>query len=241
MRPVRKGSSPVNGDFNKYEDAKPDLVSRLGLYCSYCERPIKTLLAIEHIEPKGTNKTLEKVWSNFLLACVNCNSCKGSTPVNLQDILLPDRDNTFLAYEYGYDGEVSPSSTLNVQQSTSAKNTLTLVGLDKSVQAYRDSNDQLVALDRPSQRMEAIGIAQESLSLYQSLPLNQMIESIVKTALSTGYFSIWMKVFDQVPAAKQRFIESFKGTGDSGCFDLNNGATITPAPNPDGWTAGSKV
>ena len=241
MRPISKGASPVNGNFRKYEDAKPDLVGRLGAYCSYCERLIPSPLAIEHIEPKSLVPQLEKTWSNFLLACVNCNSCKGSAPVNLHSLLLPDRDNTFFAYFYEYDGTVRPSNGLNARQTALAMNTLTLVGLDKPVQEYSDSNDQLVALDRPSQRMEVIGSAQESLSLYQSLPRPQMIESIVKTAVSTGYFSIWMKVFDQVPAAKRRFIESFKGTGDSGCFDLNNGTTITPAPNPDGWTAGSKV
>lgn len=241
MRPVRKGLSPVNGNFAKYKDAKPDLVSRLGAYCSYCERPINTMLAVEHIEPKDTNKALEKVWSNFLLACVNCNSCKGSTPVNVQDILLPDRDNTFSAYEYDYDGKISPSSSLNSQQNTLAQNTLELVGLDKLCQDCRDSNDKLVSFDRCAQRMEAIDIAQKALCNYQSLPQPQMINSIVQTALATGYFSIWMKVFDQEPKVKLRFIENFKGTGDSGCFNLTNGETITPAPNLDSWTAGSKV
>lgn len=62
MRPVRRGSSPIANDFNRYEDAKTDLISRiskghlkerhLGSYCSYCERRIETNLAVEHIEPK---------------------------------------------------------------------------------------------------------------------------------------------------------------------------------------------
>lgn len=48
MRPVCRGPSPRKQDFANYDDAKPDLVSRLGLYCSYCERRIATNLAVEH-------------------------------------------------------------------------------------------------------------------------------------------------------------------------------------------------
>ncbi|MGP5563448.1 HNH endonuclease [Vreelandella alkaliphila] len=231
----------MNGDFKRYEEAKPDLVSRLGMYCSYCERPIHTLLAVEHIKPKETNPQLERKWSNFLLACVNCNSCKGSSPVDLQIVLLPDRDNTFFAYTYEYDGSVNPSNALSAQQVVLASNTLELVGLDKSVQAYRDSNDQLVALDRPSQRMEAIGVAQSALSNYTQSPNTLMADMILKLALATGYFSIWMKVFDRVPEIKLLLIKSFSGTEASECFDLNNGADVVPAPNPDGWVAGNKV
>ena len=54
MRPIRKGVSPVAGDFNKYEDAKPELVSRLGLYCSYCERKIVALSLLQN-EPNSVS------------------------------------------------------------------------------------------------------------------------------------------------------------------------------------------
>ncbi len=53
MRPIRRGASPRPGDFANYRDALPDLVSRLGRYCSYCERLIPVQLAVEHIQPKG--------------------------------------------------------------------------------------------------------------------------------------------------------------------------------------------
>ena len=63
MRPIRRGMSPRSRDFLDYKKAKPELVSRIGSgwfnkihiasYCSYCERPIVTNLAIEHIQPKG--------------------------------------------------------------------------------------------------------------------------------------------------------------------------------------------
>lgn len=241
MRPVGKGASPVSGDFKKYEDAKPDLVSRLGLYCSYCERKITTLLAVEHIEPKELKPELEKRWSNFLLACTNCNSCKGRKPVDLSEVLLPDRDNTFAAFVYLDDGSISVADHLNAYQRDLAKETLSLVGLDKRVQEYRDANDQLVALDRPSQRMEVLLEAKEALNSYQLTPIEPLLQMIVRLALANGYFSIWMRVFDEIPEVRVRLIQAFSGTEASGCFDMNTAAVLTPAPNPDQLNSGGKV
>lgn len=241
MRPISKGASPVQGDFNKYEDAKPDLVSRLGSYCSYCERKIPTLLAVEHIEPKSLKPALEKKWSNFLLACTNCNSCKGNKPVDFQQLLLPDRDNTFAAYTYYDDGTVKPSKGLTAAQELLARKTLGLVGLDKSVQEYRDANDQLVALDRESQRMQALLKAKEALRCYEQSPIEPLQQVIIGFALDCGFFSIWMRVFDSIPEMKVRFIQAFSGTELSGCFDMATGAVLTPAPNPDELEHGGKV
>jgi len=53
MRPIRRGASPRPGDFSNYRESLPDLVSRLGRYCSYCELLIPVQLAVEHIQPKG--------------------------------------------------------------------------------------------------------------------------------------------------------------------------------------------
>jgi hypothetical protein len=245
MRPISKGASPVVGDFRKYQDAKPDLVSRLGLYCSYCERRIVTLLAVEHIEPKsGPNgrPRLEKCWNNFLLACTNCNSCKGPKAVNFEQLLFPDRDNTFAAFVYKDDGTTTISPNITPHQTVIASNLLRLVGLKKPVQIYNDSNEQLVALDRSGQRMQAIACAKEALSLLQAEPdSNSTKEAIVMMAVQAGYFSIWMKVFDAHIDMKVRFIQAFNGTLASGCFDMTTGDSISPAPNPDALTAGSKV
>ena len=98
MRPIRRGTSPCEADFANYRDALPDLVSRFGRYCSYCERLIPVQLAVEHIQPKGlpAYQALEGRWENFLLACVNCNSTKKDKDVVLSDVLLPDRDKESL-------------------------------------------------------------------------------------------------------------------------------------------------
>ena len=88
MRPVDKGAAPAV--YAKYQDAGPDLQARLGDYCSYCERQIETNLAVEHIQPKSHVPALRTDWTNFLLGCVNCNSSKGNTPINLRDYFWPD-------------------------------------------------------------------------------------------------------------------------------------------------------
>lgn len=244
MRPIRKLQSPVNGDFNSYEDAKPELVSRLGQYCSYCERMISTLLAVEHIEPKNGphgKPALEKSWSNFLLACQNCNSCKGSKKVDFTKLLFPDRDNTFYAFVYNDDGTISPSANLNAHQKILAENTLNLVGLDKPIQQYIDSNGEFVYLDRVGQRMAVIAEAQDALKCYLSAPSDSMRDVIVKLAKAKGFFSIWMKVFHAHQDMKIRFIMGFNGTESSGCFDMVNAANIVPAPNLDALSDGGKV
>ena len=77
MRPVAKGGNPQAGDFADYQDARPFLISRIGPFCSYCERRT-TPLHVEHIQPKGLPQYAGLIgrWDNFLLACVNCNSTK---------------------------------------------------------------------------------------------------------------------------------------------------------------------
>ncbi|CAI1785508.1 HNH endonuclease [Serratia quinivorans] len=245
MRPVRKGISPIGDiDFDDYKKAFPHLVGRIGSYCSYCERRIATNLAVEHIQPKDGqygHPGLTGRWSNFLLACVNCNSTKGAKEVILSNLLLPDRDNTFYAYVYSADGKVAPAAQLSPAQQAIAQETLSLTGLDKKVSQIFDDNGKLVALDRESQRKEAWGTAQEALSDVLNNPGNTAVLRLTAVlAKETGFFSIWMTVFSGQPTMLLRIIEAFEGTAASGCFDAIGVSTV-PAPNPDRLANGSKV
>lgn len=244
MRPIRRGASPRQGDFTHYRDAFPDLVSRLGLYCSYCERPILTQLAVEHIQPKGlpAYQPLQGRWENFLLACVNCNSTKKDKPVSLSDVLLPDRDNTLAAYLYSAGGEIQVSSQLNAHAQQLAQATLVLVGLDQRGQTIADANGRLIALDRVKQRMLAWLNADRAKQLLASQPDNAAVaEMVVHLAQATGFFSIWMEVFRADPDMCRRLIDAFPGTRGSGCFDPQNSSLVQPAPNPDQLPHGGKA
>lgn len=241
MRPVLRGSSPRTVDFANYRDAFPEMASRLGQYCSYCERRIATNLAIEHIQPKDLYPSLEGSWANFLLGCVNCNSTKGKQDVVLADVFLPDRDNTFVAFEYRADGTVAPASTLNVSALIRARRTLALVGLDTRAAQATDSNDRMVAIDRVKQRMEAWATAESAREDVDRDPTNSRIRRLVAVlALATGFFSIWMKVFEQNALMRNLLIDAFSGTRESGCFDAV-GTPVSPSPNLDGLEEGGKI
>lgn len=242
MRPVRRGPPPST-TFADYDDAKTELVSRLGSYCSYCERKIVTVLAVEHIQPKGHPQyaALRLSWDNFLLACTNCNSTKGDKDVVLSDVALPDRDNTFAAFEYRPDGVVAPNPNNPAPIQQLAQNTLALVGLDKPIQQFFDENGKAVALDRVAQRMEAWAKDQEALNdLANARNVPALERAIIRLAQETGFFSIWMEVFKNHPSMLKALILAFQGTVSSGCFN-SHGAPVTPAPNPDNLPHGGKV
>ena len=100
MRPVDKGESPYE-KIDKYQDALPYLEDKIGLYCSYCEMPIKHVPEVEHVVSKSKGGDLT-AWENLNLGCKYCNSRKSSkvTLNNKNDYLWPDEDNTAIAYLY---------------------------------------------------------------------------------------------------------------------------------------------
>jgi hypothetical protein len=245
MRPIRRGSSPIAAEYQDYKKAKPDLVARLGLYCSFCERRIPTNMAVEHIQPKGLAAHAHLIgrWDNFLLACVNCNSTKKDKDVNMANVLLPDRDNTFAALHYLCDGSIQASPlAIAAGLDQMVTDTLALTGLDAAAQNSPDANSRQIALDRVSQRMETWLVAIESRDDLAAAPQNVALQSqIVKTATACGFFSIWMTVFQSNSTMLNSFIDAFDGTRASGCFAQITGLPVSPAPNPDGLPAGSKL
>ena len=222
MRPVRRGGMPVPGGFSNYRDAFPHLVGRLGMYCSYCERRIPTGLAVEHMQPKSlvAYAHLEWEWTNFLLACVNCNSVKGFQDINLDKYVWPDRDDTFAIFEYTDDGRIVPSQiAIDAGLEDVAKATLELTGLDRAIAPYFDDNGIMVQLDRVAQRMNARLIAEDSLFDLESInDRDPYIRAIVRAALAQGFFSVWMQVFSGHQDVLDALVDAFTGTRASGCF-----------------------
>lgn len=227
MRPVNKGASPRS--YSKYQDAQSDLVECVGDYCSYCERQIETNLAVEHVQPKSEVPEMRNEWSNFLLGCVNCNSCKSDTVVDIDGFLWPDADNTFLAFTYSADGIVSVNTALPLEVASRAQSTLLLVGLDR-VPGHPDKTKWPTSKDKRWQRrLEAWGLATRDLARLQRGDTVDVRELIVENAQARGLFSIWMKVFDDDADMRQRLIAGFKGTATD-CFD----ASGNPVPRHGG-------
>jgi uncharacterized protein (TIGR02646 family) len=240
----------MDGDFEHYRDSFDYLLARIGIgvfdgltlaqYCSYCERVIPTNLAVEHIEPKQGEHgkpDLKNRWSNFLLSCVNCNSKKGTKKIDFDLLYFPDRDNTFHAFDYTMQGTVVPSSCLTEADAQIAVRTINLFGLNDTI----DSDVDGVAKDRRTQRLNAYGLAMSALEDYRGDPDNLVVERmVIKGMVTSGYFSIWMKVFKDYPRLKQRFVDAIRGTWESGCFDVNCNV-ISPHPNADGLELGGKI
>lgn len=115
MRPIVKGPSPQD-QYLHYRDALDDLTERVGYFCSYCEQPIKHATEVEHVQPKSLEPELERSWENLLLSCKSCNSTKGNEPVNLDQVAIPDRDNTFRGLVFLEGGRIGISPDLTDAQ-----------------------------------------------------------------------------------------------------------------------------
>lgn len=235
MRPINRGPSPKV--FTDYQDAKPFLADLLGTYCSFCERRIPTNLAVEHILPKDPalgHAHLRNEWSNFLLACVNCNSSKGTTVITFPDYILPDRDNSFLSFEYLDSGEVNPLG--DAQTKPMAQNTLDLVSLNRCDHPAWNEKLLFSALERVGQRVQAWVSAKEVRKYYDDGKANA--EVIAMLAAASGFFSIWMKAFENRAVVRSAIIEAFGGTA-ADCFDVETNP-VTPRPG-NGLTNCGKV
>lgn len=211
MRPIDKGSWPTKGSngvrkrvFNDWTRAIPHLRGRTGRYCHLCEMKVTNAIAIEHIKPKDHFPKLQAHWDNFLLICNHCNSHKLATiPTSpyKKKYYWPHLNNTIKAFDFKINGEIIPNTTyLNTQpQIDRAKATIGLYGLDKSVTAQGNSDDRL------KDRLEAY---KQAIDRYIEYSNGQAtVPAIVDNARNTGFFTVWLKVFDTVPLVKSALID----------------------------------
>lgn len=220
MRPVSKGSCPKNKEgeeikFSKYTRSRRYLIDRIGEYCSYCERKIEVNLAVEHVQPKATNKELELSWDNFLLGCTNCNSTKGATEVDLIHYLWPDIHNTYLPFIYDESGIVRVDTTRPIEEQEKAQRLITLCGLDKvppkvhSV-AWKEASDR-----RFEHRIQAWKEANEAIVNYRNIPVEfrpKILSFILSIVVHQGFWSIWMHVFEEFAEVQEALVNAFVGT-----------------------------
>lgn len=224
MRPVDKGTTPAQ-PFSAYGDAAPDLVARLGRYCSYCERQIETHLAVEHVQPKSLVSGQALAWSNFLLACVNCNSSKGDTAITLASYYWPDVDNTLRAFGYSTGGLVEPNAMLSSAQQGIAQASIALVGLDR----YPGSaaGEPTTADLRWFRRQEVWTLAQDCVARLARNDTTEVRELIIEVAIGRGMFSIWWTAFVGDADMRRRLRHAFLGTCP-GSFDANENLQARP-------------
>jgi uncharacterized protein (TIGR02646 family) len=231
MRPIDRGERHTRfnwrgkvreeQDYSRYTQARRYLIDRLGAYCSYCEQKLPNP-AVEHIFPKSIHDHLELDWENFLLACTNCNATKGDTDINeanIAEYYWPHLHNTFLAFQYNNLGLVTPSTHEHVDFQR-ARNTINLFGLDKVAPragtiAYEDASDL-----RFENRIKAWHYAEKWEFNYRQAEdgVRTLFRELLPSVLDSGFFSIWMTVFNNHLEVKELIINSFSGTAKN-CFD----------------------
>ena len=203
MRSVERGRWPTEPDghripFSEYGHAKGPLIERIGEYCSYCERPGD--LHVEHVVPKTIDEDLETEWSNFLLGCVNCNSRKSNRNTSRDGYLWPDTHDTFGAFVYQSGGRASVKDGLTPDEHRKASALFNLVGLGgMGTRTDRRRHKRRRAWDQAVEVRNLIG-GNDSRILA------------VKVALGTGFFSVWMAVFEDDEDMRQRLVDAFPGT-----------------------------
>ena len=207
MRRVDRGPWPLDEEnrerrFHPYQKAKADLLARLGNYCSYCERPGD--LHVEHVIPVKHREDLQGEWTNFLLACANCNGTKQHRNRSRDGYLWPDEDDTQAVLEYLPDGIVRVRAGIPEPDRTEAENLFNLVGLGK-----RPTNDPRASDLRWRKRREAWGTAEEARRRFAD---GADLELVILLAQASGFWSVWMAVFHEFPDVRARLQGGFPGT-----------------------------
>lgn len=205
MRPVDKSLYTTNQvQYDPYGDAKPDLIEAIGKYCSYCEREgFSSALDVEHIKDKDTHSNEELSWSNFLLACKNCNSIKGIQEVDFENVIMPHTDNTFFPFEYLESGFIKIKD--EIEESLRRK-VVNLVGLNR----YPNHPKYSAKDDRWQERKQAWELSRKYLKKYKEKRCDQ--DTIIDLALNVGFWSIWMHAFKDFPEVQKELVLQFKGT-----------------------------
>ena len=213
MRPVDKGPSP-DKIYHEYKDAKPELIRRLGAFCSYCEFPISHAPEIDHVEAKARGGAMVE-WGNLLLACKYCNSRKRDIvgKGDKEKYIWPDEDDTFHVFSYAQ-GIPSLNDEYLKQKEPGlrekAKNLYDLLELGNNPDSLKNRDERFFRRD------EAYNIAVESLADFEKMQTAQdkenYLRQTIRLAISEGFFSVWMEVFKNHPEVRRELIKAFPGT-----------------------------
>lgn len=208
MRAIIKGEVPriKSGKrevvFKNWRRAIPFLKDRTGHYCHLCEMRVTNALAIEHILPKEHFPSKSGDWDNFLLICNYCNSAKlDQIPHNYQtEYAWPHLDNTHILFDYPLSSLCKPIPNPNAIDNEKARVANT-ISIYKLLEEKKSSGE---ADARFRERLQTLKMAIDRKIEYGQGKAT--IQGIVELAISRGFFSVWMKIFDDLPEVKLALI-----------------------------------
>ena len=172
---------------------------------------------------------LERNWDNLLLGFLSCNSTKGKRPVNLDQVAMPDTDNTFRGLVFREGGRIEVSPHLTKEQANLMRAVIGLVRLDRHPDA-KNGDDRPRGRDkRANLRSDVWDLANRYLGYIEQPASDPLLPEITAYDLapSKGFFSVWMTVFCDHPDMLMRFIQAFPGTDANG-FDDEGQAVPRP-------------
>lgn len=223
MRPINKGSKPIM-KVTKYRDYYDVLKNRIGCYCSYCERPLpNSELPIEHVRPQSTNKEYTLCWNNLLLSCYTCNSHKDKCEQQLRNI--NDLNFGVYAFPHIYDTyhlitypEPTYMPIFNENQDPIYKSKVdNLLKLLKIENIDNLTEEELLEENEISSKRIMSG--QEAKELREDLnkdmsqeKIDGAIKKIKREIVKCGFWSIWMKYFEDIDEIKLMLLDFIHGT-----------------------------
>jgi uncharacterized protein (TIGR02646 family) len=224
VRPVERGPDPNPDRWSDWGAGAADaLAGRMQWYCAYCEVALPTGPHVEHIQPRMHHPDLELEWTNWVLACTNCNSTKGHEDVPLASCLWPDRDNTFRAFLYGDAGVVGVNEELDAGTQALAEKLMNVVGLDRRP----GHPSQRLSDRRWSRRRDAYDKAVRARARVRANPGDAGLRELaMMCAEATGFFSVWMAVFEDDPEMRRELIGHFDAAPE--CFDASADPILRP-------------
>ncbi len=203
MRPVTRKTNTKT--VSNYRDFFDDLIMNFGSFCSYCE--VQGKPDIEHIIPKSRDHSLECSWSNLLLGCPSCNrNYKQNKNQSRTGYVWPDEQDTFLLFTYLPSGQMKVRTDLTDSQLIQkAQKTLELCGLDKGPADTPSGSKAWGWRDRE----QKWAIAKETKNDYEN---GTSIQTVVRMAIVSGHWSIWMIVFEDYPEVRKAISNAMPGT-----------------------------
>jgi hypothetical protein len=234
MRPIDKGPTPeINGKpiaVKNHRSWRKYLIDSIGAYCSYCEMKLNDSPQVEHVVAQDIDPTRELDWDNLVLACGPCNRTKSNNPCPPATHYLPDVHNTYLAFEFYISINTlhanEPAAFIKVRTDPgpgfpkNAQNTITLCALDRDTTADARKVTDL----RWRYRLEAIAVAtiwKKDWDDWGKTRASDFIRLLITVALSSGFFSVWFRIFETETIVKEALVNAFKGTA-SVCFHAVN-------------------
>lgn len=218
MRPIDKGEAP-SVKFQRYQDAEPYLEERIGAYCSYCEFPIQHVPEVDHKEAKSKGGS-ELGWHNLLLSCKYCNTRKHDVVCagGKDSYIWPDEEDTFHCFSYGSDLPELNEHYLRAKEPalrSRAERLYQMIKLGNIPTSPRDKDRRYAKRSYARRCAEQCRAAWEK--VVNSAEREEYFSIMLELAKSTGFFSVWMEVFQGNGTVRQGLIGAFKGTRREFC------------------------